>query len=378
MVGNTFGRLFRVTTCGESYGGGLGIIVDGVPAGMRITKEDIQPDLDRRRPGQSEIDSPRQEKDQVQIFAGIGQDGWTTGAPLGLVIYNVDTQPIHVQQYRDYRWTMRPGHAEFTHYVKYGEYADWCGAGRASGRETAARVAAGAVAKKILARENIEVLGFVKQLMEIKCPEMSFEEVQKGLQKNPNAINCPHKETADRMMERAREVKEKGDTAGGIVEFFVRGVPAGLGEPVFDKMQATMSHGLMSIPAVKAVEFGAGFGFALMTGAQSNDIMYYDDDGNVRFKTNYGGGFLGGMSCGDDIVGRVCVKATSTISIEQDSINVQEHKNVVLSPITRRDPTICGRAVPVVEAMTAMCVVDHLMMARGFEAVQRLDKEYTI
>jgi chorismate synthase len=180
------------------------------------------------------------------------------------------------------------------------------------------------------------------------------------------------------MVKRTLEVKEKGDTAGGIIEFIARGVPAGLGEPVFDKMQATMSHALMSIPAVKAVEFGAGFGFATMTGHQSNDIMYYDEQGKVRFRTNHGGGFLGGISCGDDIVGRVCVKATSTISIPQETIDVKEHRNTVLSPITRRDPTICGRAVPVVEAMAAICIVDHLMMARGYEGLQRVEKEYTI
>jgi chorismate synthase len=378
MLGNTFGRLFRVTACGESYGGGLGIIIDGMPAGMRITAEDIQPDLDRRRPGQSDIDSPRKERDKVEIFAGIGQEGYTTGAPLGLIIYNVDTEPIHIQQYRDYRWLMRPGHAELTHYVKYGQYADWCGAGRASGRETACRVAAGAVAKKILAREGIEVLGYVKQLLDARCPEMSFEQVKQGLADNPNMINCPDPQAAEQMIARTLDVKKEGDTAGGVIEFIARGVPAGLGEPVFDKMEATMAAGLMSIPAVKAVEFGAGFGFANMKGSESNDIMYYDDEGQVRFRTNHGGGLLGGMSCGDDIVGRVCVKATSTISIEQDTINVKEHRNQVLSPITRRDATICGRAVPVVEAMVAICIVDHLMMARGYEAVQRIEKEYTI
>ncbi len=378
MLGNTFGRMFRVTACGESYGGGLGIIIDGMPAGMRITKEDIQPDLDRRRPGRSAVDSPRQEKDQVEIFAGMGQDGCTTGAPLGLIIYNVDTLPKHVQEYRGYRWVMRPGHAEFPYYVRYGEYADWCGAGRASGRETACRVAAGAVAKKILAREDIEVLGYVKQIYNVSCPDMTFEEIKQGLQENPNPLTCPHKETAEKMMACTLQAKEDGDTVGGIIEFIARGVPPGLGEPVFDKMEATMSLGLMSIPAIKGVEFGAGFGLVTMKGSEANDLMYYDDDGVVRFRTNYGGGFLGGMSCGDDIVGRVCVKATSTLSIDQETIDVKEHKNTILSAITRRDPTICGRAVPVVEAMVAMCIVDHLMMARGYEGVQRVEKEYTV
>jgi chorismate synthase len=349
-----------------------------MPAGVELSESDIQPKLDRRRPGQSAIDSPRKETDNVRIFAGVGDDGCTTGAPLGLIIYNVDTEPVHVQQYRDYRWVMRPGHAEFTYYVKYGEHADWRGAGRASGRETACRVAAGAVAQKVLAREGIDVIAYVKQLLDVKCPEMTFEQVKQGLKDNPNPINCPHEATAEKMIQRTLEVKEKGDTAGGIVEFMARGVPAGLGEPVFDKMQATMSLGLMSIPAVKAVEFGAGFRLATMTGSQSNDLMYYDDEGRVRFRTNNGGGFLGGVSCGDDIVGRVCVKATSTISLEQETIDVERHENVILSPITRRDPTICGRVVPVVESMVAICIVDHLMMARGYEAVQHLDKEYSI
>jgi chorismate synthase len=314
----------------------------------------------------------------VEIFAGIGQDGYTTGAPLGMVIYNVDTQPQHIQEYRDYRWVMRPGHAEFTYYVKYGEFADWCGAGRASGRETACRVAAGAVAKKILEREGIEVLGYVKQVYNVRCPDMTFEEVKQGLRENPNPLNCPHPETTEKMMEEALKAKEEGDTLGGTIEFIARDVPPGLGEPVFDKMEATMSLGLMSIPAVKGVEFGTGFGLAEIKGSEANDLMYYDEDGEVRFRTNHGGGFLGGISCGDDIVGRVCVKATSTLSIDQETINVKEHENVVLSAITRRDPTICGRAVPVVEAMVAICIVDHLMMARGYEGVQGLDKEYRI
>jgi chorismate synthase len=378
MLGNTFGRLFRVTTCGESYGGGLGITIDGMPAGMRIAEQDIQSELDRRRPGRSEADSPRQEKDRVQIYAGVGQEGYTTGAPLGLIIYNVDTLPQHVEEYRSYRWVMRPGHAELTYYAKYGEYADWCGAGRASGRETAGRVAAGAVAKKILEREAIEVIGYVKQLHNVRCPDMTFEEVKQGLAENPNALNCPDAAAARKMMEATLQAKDEGDTIGGIIEFTARGVPLGLGEPVFDKMEATMSAGLMSIPAVKAVEFGSGFALATMKGSEANDIMYYDAEGTVRFRTNHGGGFLGGISCGDDIIGRVCVKATSTLSIDQETIDVHEHRNTVLSAITRRDPTICGRAVPVVEAMVAICIVDHLMIARGYEAVQKVQKEYSI
>ncbi len=373
MLGNTFGRLFRVTTCGESYGEGLAIIVDGVPAGLPLTEEDIQPDLNKRRPGQSPIDSPRQEKDQIKIIAGT-LDGVTTGAPVGMVIYNVDRQAIHVQQYHDYKDIFRPGHAEYTYFVKYGLFTDWRGAGRASGRESSGRVAGGAVAKKILARENIEVIGYVKEVYGIKSKEMTFEEIKKNLGKN--IINCPDLEAAEKMIKKTLEIKDEGDTVGGIVEVIARGVPAGLGDPAFDKISANIAKGMMSIGSVKGVEIGAGFGVTKMKGSENNDIPYLDKNGRVKFKTNNAGGILGGISNGDDIVVRVAVKPTSTISKAQQSINMREMKETTLSPITRRDPTICGRIVVVAEAMMAMVILDHLMMAKGLDAVAKIEKNF--
>ncbi len=372
MLGDTYGRMFRVTTCGESYGGALLIVVDGVPAGLELCDADVQADLERRRPGTKAIDSPRQETDQVQVVAGV-MDGKTTGAPVGMTIYNVDTQPIHVQQYREVKDLMRPGHAEYTYFVKYGEFADWRGAGRASGRETAGRVAAGAVAKKILAREGVEVVAYVKEAAGIAAREMTFEEIKAGVGKND--INCPDFEAAEKMLRRILEIKEAGDTAGGIVEIIARGVPAGLGEPVFDKLDADIAKALMSIGSVKGVEVGTGFAATKMRGSEHNDIPHMED-GKVKFRTNNAGGILGGISNGDDIVARMAVKPTATISIDQDTVNMPQMKEVKLAAITRRDATICGRIGPVAEAMMAIVLTDHLMMSRGLDAVAKLDKTW--
>ena len=372
MLGDTFGRMFRVTTCGESYGGALLTIVDGVPAGLELCDADVQADLDRRRPGTRPIDSPRQETDQVTVVAGL-MDGKTTGAPVGMVIHNVDTQPIHVQQYREVKDLMRPGHAEYTYFVKYGEFSDWRGAGRASGRETAGRVCAGAVAKKILAREGIEVVGYVKEAAGITARAMTFDEIKANRDKND--IRCPDLEAGEKMVKKILEIKEAGDTAGGIVEIIARGVPAGLGEPVFDKLDADIAKAFMSIGSVKGVEIGTGFAAARMVGSQHNDIPYMEE-GKVKFRTNNAGGILGGISNGDDIVARMVVKPTSTISIDQQTINMPKMQEATLSAITRRDATICGRVVPVGEAMMAIVLCDHLMMSRGLDAVAKLNKSW--
>lgn len=372
MLGNTYGRLFRVTTCGESYGEALQIIVDGVPAGLELSREEVQLELDRRRPGTSPIDSPREETDQVQIVAGV-MNGVTTGAPVGLIIYNVDRQAIHVEQYRQVKDLIRPGHAEYTYYMKYGEYTDWCGAGRASGRETAGRVAAGAIAKKLLAREGIEVLGYVKECAGIAMRDMTFEEIKAHYRKN--IINCPDLEAAEAMIQKVLEIKAAGDTAGGIVEVIARGVPPGLGEPVFDKLDAWLAFGLMGIGAVKGVEIGRGFAAAKMRGSEHNDIPYLEGE-KVRFKTNNAGGLLGGISNGDDIVVRVAVKPTSTISIDQATVNMATMQEETLAAITRRDPTICPRLVSVAEAMVAITLVDHLMMWRGYQTVMGIENRW--
>jgi chorismate synthase len=337
---------------------------------MALTSEELQVELDKRRPGTSPIDSPRQEKDQVEIFAGVFE-GKTTGAPVGMIIHNVDTEQIHIEQYRAVKDVIRPGHAEYTYRAKYGDHADWCGAGRASGRETCVRVAAGALARKILARDGIEVLGYVKELQGIRMREgLSLDEIRAN--RDQTDIRCPDLEAAERMVQRAMEVKEEGDTVGGIVELLALNVPPALGEPVFDKLDATLAHALISIPAVKGVEFGDGFGLAQMRGSEANDIPYLDGD-VIRFRTNHSGGIDGGISNGDTIVVRMVVKPTSTVSIDQDSVNMAALQPAVLSAITRRDAQICGRAVPVGEAMMAIALLDHLLLWRGYDGVSKVE-----
>jgi len=372
LLGNTFGRLFRVTACGESYGTALLTIVDGVPPGLKLTKEYIQAELDKRRPGQSKIDSPRKETDQVEIVAGM-LEGVTTGAPVGLTVYNVDRQKIHVDQYRGVKDLIRPGHAEYPFFVKYGEFADWCGAGRASGRETVGRVAGGAVAKMILERENIDVLGHVVESHGIKANPLTYEQVKSNYRKND--LNCCDLEKAEEMIADLDKVRKEGDTAGGVIEIIARGVPAGLGEPVFDKLKATIATGLMGIGATTGLEFGAGFQAAHMKGSEWNDPPYLED-GHVRFRTNNCGGFLGGISIGEDLVMRMAVKATPTISKEQDSVDMIQMKEAKLAAITRRDISILPRIYPVAEAMIRIAILDALYMAKGFDYFCRLDPRW--
>jgi len=373
MMGNTFGRLFRITTCGESYGGGLACIADGVPPGMKLNVEHIQAELDKRRPGQSKLDSPRKETDQVQVFAGL-LEGITTGAPVGMIIYNVDTQKIHVDQYRAVKDLIRPGHAEHTFFLKYGEWADWCGAGRASGRETCARVAGGAVAKQILAREGIEVLGHVVESHGIKAAPLTFEQVAENYRKND--LNCCDLEAAQTMIEDLLEVREDGDTCGGAIEIVARGVPGGLGEPVYDKLRASIAHGIMSIGAVTALEIGGGTAASAMCGSEWNDEPYLDENGVVRFRANYAGGMLGGISNGDEIRIRLAVKPTPTISKKQASVDMAKMEQAELAAITRRDVTICPRIYPVAEAMVAAAILDAMYMAKGYEYFARLPEKW--
>ncbi len=372
MLGNTFGRLFRVTCCGESYGRGLLTIVDGVPPGLTITREMVQAELDKRRPGQSPIDSPRKETDQVEIVAGM-LEGVTTGAPVGMVIYNVDTKPVHVEQYRAVKDVFRPGHANFTFFVKYGQYADWCGAGRSSGRETVGRVAGGAVAKVILDRDGIEVLAFTRESHGIKMREMTFEQIKANYRKND--INCPDLEAGKKMEEDLHRVRDEGDTAGGIIEIIARGVPAGWGEQVFDKLKATLAQGVMSIGAVQGMEFGDGFKCATMLGSEWNDQPYVEN-GAVRFHTNHCGGLLGGMSNGENIIVRIAVKPTPTISKDQDTVDVHTMEKKKLSAITRRDITLLPRVAPVAEAMVRIALVDSMYMAAAYDSAARLDPHW--
>ncbi len=385
MTGNTFGKIFKVTTCGESYSGGfrksmqipdklyggLLAIADGVPAGIRLTSEMIQAELDKRKPGQTPLDSPRKESDRVYIFSGVMEDDLTTGAPVGLVIPNVDIEDVHIEQYRSYKDIARPGHAEYTFFKKYGKFADWVGAGRASGRETAGRVAGGAVAKAILDKLGIDVIAYTVESHGIKAGNISYEKAKANYRKND--LNCPDLEKASEMIADILKVKEEGDTCGGVIEVIAHGVPAGLGEPVFDKLSATIAHGIMSIGAVKGIEFGAGFAHAAMKGSESNDSMYYDDKtGDVRFRTNNAGGLLGGISSGEDIRIRVAVKPTPTISIKQHTIDMSGKKNVELQPITRRDPSLCPRIYPVCEAMVRLAILDAVYIGMGYNHVAEL------
>ncbi|MDY6912981.1 MAG: chorismate synthase [Planctomycetota bacterium] len=388
MLGNTFGRVFQVTTCGESYGwhataeeagygGALFCIVNGVPPGIKLDVQKIQNELDKRRPGQSKIDSPRKETDRVEVVSG-WFEGVTTGAPVGLLIRNVDTQDIHIDQYRQVKDVIRPGHAEVNFFYKYGEHGDWCGAGRASGRETVGRVAGGAVAKQILARHGIDVLSHVTESHGIKGRSLSdgtmtFKEMKDNYRKND--LNCCDLPAAEKMIADLLTVSEAGDTAGGVIEIVARGVPAGLGEPVFDKLKATIAHGLCSIGAMTGLTFGGGFKAADMLGSAWNDQPFLED-GKVRFHTNNCGGFLGGMSNGEDLLMRMAVKATPTISKDQDTVDMTTMKQKKLAAITRRDITILPRIYPVAEAMTAIAITDALFMAHGFCGMAGLDAKW--
>ncbi len=389
MFGNTFGTLFKVTTCGESYAGGfrknlnipkelfggLLTIIDGVPPGIKLIPDMIQEELDKRKPGQTKLDSPRKEIDKVYIFSGVMENDLTTGAPVGLIIPNVDIQDIHIDQYRSYKEIMRPGHAEYGFFKKYGEYADWVGAGRASGRESAARVAGGAVAKQILNKMDIDVIGYVVESHGIKANHIDYKTAKANYRKND--LNCPDLEKAEEMIADILKIKDEGDTAGGVIEVICHNVPAGLGEPVFNKISATISHGIMSIGAVKGIEIGAGFEHAKLKGSESNDPAYLDkSSGRVRFKSNKSGGILGGISNGEEIRVRVAVKATPTISLPQETVDMINMKEVTLEPITRRDPSICPRIYPVCEAMIRMSILDAIYMQEGYQAVAQLDPKW--
>lgn len=389
MMGNTFGRLFRVTTCGESYSGffrkspeipkelygGLLAIVDGVPAGIKITAEDIQKELDKRKPGQTPLDSPRVEKDKVYIFSGVMENDLSTGAPIGIVVPNNDIEAVHVGQYRDYKDIVRPGHAEYTFFKKYGEYSDWVGAGRASGRETVGRVVGGAVAKLVLDRMGIDVIAYTVESNGIKAKPLTYEEAKANYR--ANELNCPDLEAAPKMIKDILAEKAKGETCGGVVELIARGVPAGLGEPVFDKLEATIAHALMSIGAVKGIEVGAGFRFSSMLGSESNDEAYVDPEtGRVAFYTNNAGGFLGGISNGDEIRLRLAIKPTPTVSVPQRTVNVADMKDEVLSPITRRDASLLPRIYPVCEAMVRIAILDAILMEKGYHALEGLDEKW--
>jgi chorismate synthase len=392
MTGNTFGRLFRVTTSGESYGGGfrknLGIpkelfgglitIVDGVPPGIRITAGMVQDELDKRRPGQSELHTPRKEADRVFIFSGVMEDHISTGAPVGLIIPNTDIDDIHIGQHRANKDMIRPGQAAYTYYKKYGQFADWAGAGRASGRETAARVAGGAVAKAVLDTLGIDVIGFVVESHGIKAAPVTYDQAKANYRKNE--LNCPDLEKAAEMIDDLLKVKAAGDSCGGVVEVIAKGVPAGLGEPVFDKLDAMIAHGIMSIGGTKGIEFGVGFEHSRMRGSEANDTPFFDEkSGEIAFKTNNAGGILGGISNGEEIRVRVAVKPTPTIMRQQETVDIDKCENVTHRFTSRSDPSLCPRIYPVCEAMVRIVILDAFLIAAGYRsAAINIDKKWDI
>ncbi len=351
MAGNTFGHLFRVTTFGESHGGAVGAVIDGCPPGIEITADEIQRDLDRRKPGQSHITTPRKEQDKIHILSGVF-GGKTTGTPILLLAYNADAKP---EDYQEMKKHYRPSHADYTYEAKYG-FRDWHGSGRASARETLARVAAGAIAKKYL-KENlgVEILSYVEQVGDIKT-DIDFEDVlAEDIEKN--IIRCPDQKRAQEMISLIEKVKEGGDSIGGVIRGVIKHTPVGLGEPVFDKLPAILGQAMLSINAVKGFEIGSGFEGVKMRGSEHNDTFHTNEKGEVRTKTNNSGGTLGGISNGETIYFRVAFKPVATIMQEQDTIDTNR-KLSKLKAAGRHDPCVLPRAVPIVDAMSALVIMD--------------------
>lgn len=349
MAGNSFGKHFRITTFGESHGKAIGVVIDGVKPGIVIDTKYIQKELDRRRPGQSRVTTARNEADQVDILSGVFE-GKTTGTPICMVIWNKDQHP---QAYNKIKNMFRPGHAGYTYLAKYG-VSDYRGGGRSSGRETAARVAGGAFAKSQLERLGVRIHAYTKQVGDIKAKMIDFKQIEK------NPLRCPDPVAAKKMERLVLKMKKEGDSVGGIVEIVVKNPPVGLGEPVFDKLEADLAKALMSIGAIKGFEVGNGFAAARQKGSDNNDPMYYDKKSKrVRTRTNNAGGIAGGISNGEDIVLRIAVKPASSILKEQDTVTVKG-KPARISVEGRHDPCICPRVVPVAEAMVALVLLDHL------------------
>lgn len=352
-MGNTFGQLFRITTFGESHGPAVGVVVDGCPAKLPLGEADIQPDLNRRRPGQSHLVTPRQEADTVEILSGVFE-GRTTGAPICLLVRNRDARP---DAYSEIRTKFRPSHADFTTLAKFG-IRDWRGGGRASARETIGRVAAGAIARAWLRRAHgVEVLAWVKQVhalvAEVNAARVNLKQVE------ATPVRCPNRAMARRMMRLIERVRREGDSVGGTVECVARNVPPGWGSPVFDKLEADLAKALLSLPACKGFEVGAGFAGAARKGSELNDC-FVRRGGRIRTDTNFSGGIQGGISNGEDLVLRAAFKPVATILRPQRTVDVRG-RPTILAPKGRHDPCVLPRAVPIVEAMVLLVLADHAL-----------------
>jgi len=356
-MGNSFGKLFRIATWGESHGPGIGVTIDGCPPGVPIDRAEIQKDLDRRRPGQSSITTQRREGDEVEILSGV-EEGRATGTPIALLVRNVDARPEAYDPLKD---VYRPSHADYTYQAKYG-IRTWKGGGRASARETIGRVAAGAIARRILRDAcGLEVVAWVESVQDIRAAvdaaRVQLVDVEKSI------VRCPDESVAARMIARIEEVRKGGDSVGGVVALVARNVPPGLGEPVFDRLEADLAKAMLSLPATKGFEIGSGFGGTLLTGSEHNDAFVLQD-GRVRTRTNRSGGVQGGISNGEDILLRVAFKPTATIARPQETVTTAGEATV-LKARGRHDPCVLPRAVPMVEAMAALVLVDHWLRHRA-------------
>lgn len=357
-MSSQFGHLFRISTWGESHGGGVGVVVDGCPPRLSLCEADIQTDLDRRRPGQSEIVTPRDEADACQILSGVFE-GRTLGTPIAVNVFNKDARP---EAYREMEHAFRPSHADYTYQAKYG-IRNWQGGGRSSARETIGRVAAAAIGKKVLASlcPGLEVVAYVRSIQHIHAEldplAVRFEDVE------ANVVRCPDASAAQRMIDHIKAVRSEGDSVGGIVECVVRGVPPGLGEPVFDRLEADLAKGALSLPATKGFEIGSGFAGTMLRGSEHNDAFFMES-GRVRTRTNRSGGVQGGISNGEPIIFRVAFKPTATIFQTQETVS-PTGQDVELKARGRHDACVLPRAVPMVEAMTVLVLTDHVLRHRA-------------
>jgi len=353
---NTFGSLFRITTFGESHGPGIGVILDGCPSGITLDMDFLAQEMRRRRPGQSRLTTPRKEKDAVQVLSGL-TDGKTTGAPLTLFI---PTENAKSRDYNHLAEAFRPSHADYTYTAKYG-HREFRGGGRSSARETAARVAAGAVAKMWLKEKGVVCQAYVSQVGTVFC-EKKYTEL--NFSKPENIVRCPDEETAQQMIAHIDEVRDAGDSVGGVITGIIRGLPAGLGEPIYDKLHARLGSAMLSINAVKGFEYGSGFAGSAMRGSAHNDAWTKDDTGKVGTKTNFSGGIQGGISNGEDVYFRVAFKPVATLMQDVEGLT-KEGETVTLPSKGRHDPCVVPRAVPIVEAMSALVIADFWLLQQA-------------